>query len=129
MIRQRATGDEHDQHVFGYPCPFCGSEDVKLSYGDLDVDRLRVELYCNNSSCDVREFTVLALRAGVSETGIRSDVQALDLIDERPIQRHRREEQERTGKISFHRAVGPNPKAVLARRRGGVKVHVTDSEE
>jgi hypothetical protein len=129
MIRKKATGDERDKHVFGYPCPFCGSEDVKLSYGDIWADRLRVELYCNKPRCDVREFTILALWAGVETTGARADVKALQLIDERPIERRRREEREHTGKISFHRAVRPDPAAVLARRAGGVKLEVTDPEE
>ena len=129
MIRQKATGDERDQHVFGYPCPFCGGEDVKLSYGDVWADRLRVELYCNNPRCEVREFTVLALRAGVNATGVRTDVRALELIDERPIARRRREEHERTGEFKFHRAVWPDPAAVLRRRTGGVKVEVTDPDE
>lgn len=127
MIRQKATGDERDEHVFGFPCPFCGGGDVKLSYGDVWGDRLRVELYCNNPRCEVREFTVLAMYAG--ETGIRSDVQALELIDERPIERRRREQRERTGEFSFRRAVRPDPSAVLARRTGGVKVQVTDPDE
>jgi hypothetical protein len=126
MIRQKATGDERDKHVFGYPCPFCGSEDLKLSYGDVWADRLRVELYCNNPRCEVREFTILALFAGVESTGVRSDVHALKLIDERPIERLRREEQQRTGKFRFHRAISPDPAAVLARRTGGVNVEVSD---
>jgi hypothetical protein len=129
MIRQRATGDERDKHVFGFPCPFCGGEDVKLSYGDVWGDRLRVELYCNNPRCEVREYTILAMRASVETTGRRSDVEALELIDARPIERRRREERERTGKISFHRAMPPDPAAVLARRNGGVKVQITDPAE
>lgn len=60
---------------------------------------------------------------------MRSDVRALQLIDDRPIERRRRDEQERTGKITFHRAVWPDPTAVLARRTGGVKVQVTDPDE
>jgi hypothetical protein len=129
MIRQRATGDERDKHVFGYPCPFCGGEDVKLSYGDIWADRLRVELYCNNPRCEVREFVVLALRASVDTTGTRSDVEALRLIDERPIDRRRREEQERTGEIKFYPAVWPDPGAVLARRTGGLNVQVTEDSD
>lgn len=128
MIRQKATGDERDKHVFGFPCPFCGGEEVKLSYRDVWADRLRVELYCNNPRCEVREYTVVAMFAGVEATGTRSDVEALRLIDERPIQRHRRAEHERTGEIKFHRAVLPDPAAVLARREGGVRVQAIDAD-
>lgn len=129
MIRGKATGDERDKHVHGFPCPFCGGEDVKLSYDDVEADRQRIELYCNNPRCEVREYTVLAMFAGVEASGNRSDVRALRLIDERPIERHRRAEQEQTKKLSLHRAARPDPSAVLRRRRGGVKVEVTDPDD
>lgn len=35
MIRQQSAGEDRDKHVFGYPCPFCGAEQLKLSYGDI----------------------------------------------------------------------------------------------
>jgi hypothetical protein len=127
MIRQRAGGDDRDKTVFGYSCPFCGAEKLKLSYSDIWADRLRIELYCDNPGCDVREFVVLAMFADEA-TRDRSDVDALRLIAERPIEKARREESEQTGKFSFYRAVNPaysSPEAVLARRMGGVRIDVS----
>jgi hypothetical protein len=130
-IRKNAVGEDREKHVTGYSCPFCGVETLKLSYTDIWGDRLRIELYCENPNCDVREFIVLALRAE-DATRNRSDVEALDLIDERPIEQIRRDERERTGKVSFHRAVHPaysSPDAVIARRKGGVRVQVRLRED
>ena len=60
-------------------CPFCGCDMVKLSVGDVPDDDLRVEGYCENSGCAVREFTILALRVG--EPLDRADVEALRVVD------------------------------------------------
>jgi hypothetical protein len=60
-------------------CPFCGRQKVKLSCNDIAEDGLRVELYCDNPDCEVREFTILPLRLG--QRIARADVGALQFID------------------------------------------------
>jgi len=62
-----------------YTCPFCGEESLILSTGDIRDDDLRVEAYCNNSDCAVREMTILAMRVG-GPAG-RADIDALERID------------------------------------------------
>lgn len=63
----------------GTPCPFCGAQQLLISTEDVHDDDLRVELYCDNQMCDVREMTVIALRTnGPPE---RADVDALREID------------------------------------------------
>jgi hypothetical protein len=65
-------------HADEMPCPFCGGRALKQSFGD-DDDQVRVELYCDNVNCEVREMTVLARR--VDAPLERADVQALDAVD------------------------------------------------
>lgn len=62
-------------------CPYCGSETAIVSMGDVPDDRGRMQLYCNNSYCDVREFEVIAFRAG-PDAPERADVLALQTLDE-----------------------------------------------
>ncbi|MGX6446739.1 hypothetical protein ACVU7I_01510 [Patulibacter sp. S7RM1-6] len=72
-----------------WPCPFCGGQQLIISSGDLSGDPLRIELYCNSTWCEVREFVVLAQRAGGHER--RGDVQALEAIDHGTIDEQRAE--------------------------------------
>lgn len=65
----------------GYPCPFCGSKSLLLSYGDIVADKYRIELYCDNAMCDAREMTVVALRMEGPVSDIRTDVAALAAVD------------------------------------------------
>ena len=60
-------------------CPYCGKKELLVSYGDVKKDDLRVELYCDNTYCDVREFTIVALRTNGRVQ--RADVIALEEID------------------------------------------------
>lgn len=60
-------------------CPFCGAQNVLLSYGDVKEDDRRVELYCDNTWCEVRQFTILAMRT--NNPFDRADVYALHEID------------------------------------------------
>ncbi len=53
-----------------------------LSHDDFAEDDLHLELYCDNSQCDVREFTVLAMRANEPYAGRRADVAALRAVDD-----------------------------------------------
>lgn len=46
---------------------------------DVPTDPGRLELYCDNSSCDVREMAVIALRVG--RWNPRADVLALEAVD------------------------------------------------
>jgi hypothetical protein len=74
----RATSED-ERHVNGWTCPFCGSDELLISYGDFPADRDRIELYCDNPGCDAREFIVLVTRGeGAHE---RADVTALEAID------------------------------------------------
>ena len=61
-------------------CPYCGKQSLLRSFSDVADDDLRVELYCDNSNCDVREFNILAKRTeGLVQ---RADALALYEIDE-----------------------------------------------
>jgi hypothetical protein len=71
-----------NEHLIDHACPFCGERRVKISAGDIPADRYRVELYCDNMYCDVREFTVIPLRMNGPVARVRTDVAALDAIDD-----------------------------------------------
>jgi hypothetical protein len=45
-------------------CPFCGGATAVVSHNDVRTDNTRVDLYCENSRCAVREMAVIALRVG-----------------------------------------------------------------
>ncbi|MEV6494984.1 hypothetical protein AB0M20_41145 [Actinoplanes sp. NPDC051633] len=64
-------------------CPFCGSRIVPHFLGDLP-DPGRIEPYCDNTNCDARAFTVLALQDGGFEAHRRADVRGLEAIDLNP---------------------------------------------
>jgi hypothetical protein len=64
----------------GSICPFCGSLAV-VSWGDVTDDPMRIELYCVNEACEVREMQIIATRAGGHELE-RADVLALHTLEE-----------------------------------------------
>lgn len=68
-------------------CMFCGGQTVKRSGSDDDEDPGRIELYCDNGSCDAREMVLLVKRDG-DEAGQRADVRALRLVDEGKLDVH-----------------------------------------
>lgn len=61
-------------------CLFCGEVTLKLSVLDNSQDTARVEFYCDNTSCDAREITLLVMRG--AEAHRRADVRALRAIDQ-----------------------------------------------
>lgn len=79
-IRTAPRG-EH-RHLLDFPCPYCGSKSVLISLGDIKNDKYRVELYCDNSMCDVREMVVLPKRTNEPVAWSRADVAALRIIDD-----------------------------------------------
>lgn len=70
-------------------CLWCGRKTAILSWGDEPEDTGRIELYCDNSDCQVREVTLLVTRDGHAASA-RADVRALDAVDVNPAIRHRR---------------------------------------
>lgn len=62
-----------------FPCAFCGERQLLIGYADQPEDNYRIDLYCDNPGCDVREMTVMAERA--DEVLNRADVQALKAVD------------------------------------------------
>ncbi len=85
-------------------CPFCGGDAI-VSMHDVRADPGRVELYCNNSNCDVREMAVIALRVG--RWNPRADVLALEAVDVGP----------KPSRKSSVRARGTSPQRSSGRRR------------
>jgi hypothetical protein len=67
-------GQSNEKHI---QCPFCGGETARREYDD-QPDPYRVEMYCTNSDCHVRTFTVLANSHGALG---RADVAALEAVD------------------------------------------------
>lgn len=67
----------------GMLCYFCGERTVMISFGDLPEDTGRLRLYCDNTQCGAREFTVLVERDG-ADAVMRADVRALRALDEKP---------------------------------------------
>lgn len=61
-------------------CMFCGAQTLKRSASDRPKDPGRMELYCDNQFCDVREMVLLVMRDGAGAYD-RADVRALRLID------------------------------------------------
>jgi hypothetical protein len=58
-----------------------------LSWTDEEEDPLRIDLYCQNGGCEVREMTVIAIRAGGHELQ-RADVLALHTLEQgTPVER------------------------------------------
>jgi hypothetical protein len=64
----------------GKTCPFCGGQTLIISNSDLDTDRDRVEVYCNNTYCDAREIIILITRG--DGANLRADVTAINAVDE-----------------------------------------------
>lgn len=79
---RRAEKEEDGRHLADFRCPYCGSNALLISSGDLLADKYRIELYCDNSMCDVREMAILPLRMDGPVSWSRTDVKALRVIDE-----------------------------------------------
>jgi hypothetical protein len=62
------------------PCYFCGDSTVIRSWGDIEEDTGRLELYCDNQACSARSFTVLVRIDGVSAAN-RADNRVLNWLD------------------------------------------------
>lgn len=88
-------------------CPFCGDQSLKRSTGDVP-DAGRIELHCDNMSCDARTMVVLLLQDGGFQAHRRADVRALQAIDDDP---NRPKEPRTFGDIDL------DPAALIARRQ------------
>lgn len=66
-------------------CAFCGKDTALLSRADAAADRGRVQLYCDNPQCDVREVELIVMRDGTNTTLDRPDVARLNEIDSPPV--------------------------------------------
>lgn len=76
-----ARGDREPYVRAEMRCPFCGAEQLRMSYDDTS-DARRVELYCENWQCEVRELVVLAMRVDPLVGGDRRrDVGLLHALD------------------------------------------------
>lgn len=65
-------------------CVFCGSRTAALSRADVAADCGRVQVYCDNPQCDVREVELIVMRDGTNKTMNRSDVAQLNNLDDPP---------------------------------------------
>ncbi len=104
------------------PCPYCGKTTVLQSYGDISDDDIRVELYCNYSYCDVREFTILALRTNGRVQ--RADAIALEEIDSGTAEERLPEVMNLTSP-SDSKLIQIHSRGILPRRRRRVKIEIT----
>ena len=77
----RSSAKDERRYLTEYRCPYCGGQSLLTSYGDIPDDKYRIELYCDNSSCVVREMTVIALRTDTAIPQNRADVKALHEVD------------------------------------------------
>lgn len=100
------------------PCPFCGSRELLLGYGDHPDDDRRIELYCNNDHCAAREITVLArMRSAADRT--RADLIALRAVDEGT------ERERLSGSVTPAEILDHDPgTSLLERRRRSARVTV-----
>ncbi|WP_431220103.1 hypothetical protein [Leifsonia xyli] len=78
-VREQLSGDPFGARGYAQ-CYFCGEHTAKVSGGDLPGDNGRVEIYCDNTSCEAREVAVVVLRDG-SKADTRADVRLLRAID------------------------------------------------
>lgn len=58
-------------------CYLCGRTSSIVSFGDLAVDRGRVQMYCEHHQCDARETEVIVVVDGTPATAVRSDVRIM----------------------------------------------------
>ncbi|MBS1878621.1 MAG: hypothetical protein JST31_03815 [Actinobacteria bacterium] len=77
----RSSERDERRHLTNYRCPYCGGQSLLISYGDIPEDKYRIELYCENSSCVVREMTIIALCTDTAVSQDRADVRALHVVD------------------------------------------------
>lgn len=113
MVGEWAPGEQPwgRQHAQEVHCPYCGEKKVIQSYEDVHEDDLRIEFYCDNTGCEVRRFTVLAITYGERVT--RADVNALLDIDRDP---------DAPTELNIREVANWDPRredeAILRRRRG-----------
>jgi len=62
-------------------CVFCGEQTCIRSRTDAVGDTGRVQLYCENAECGIREVELIVMRDGTPETQGRPDVEKLNAID------------------------------------------------
>lgn len=86
-LRRHQTNAGYGTEPNPIQCLFCGGQTVKRSSTDHEEDPGRIELYCDNGSCDAREMVLLVRRDG-AEAGLRADVRALRLVDEGKLDVH-----------------------------------------
>ncbi|WP_052731530.1 hypothetical protein [Streptomyces sp. MBT28] len=86
-LRRHQTNAGYGIELNPIQCLFCGGQTVKRSSTDHEEDPGRIELYCDNGSCDAREMILLVRRDG-AEAGLRADVRALRLVDEGKLDVH-----------------------------------------
>ncbi|MGV9748371.1 hypothetical protein ACWDTG_26250 [Rhodococcus zopfii] len=96
-------------------CVFCGEQTCVRSRADVVDDRGRVQLYCDNPRCDVREVELIVMRDGTPRTAGRPDVLRLREIDEGP---ESRPSASSTGTPGLRVRRIPSPDEKLARRLG-----------
>jgi hypothetical protein len=78
----RSSPKDDLRHLTDFKCPYCGGQSLLISYGDIPDDKYRIELYCENSHCVVREMTIIALRTDTTVARDRADVRALRAVDQ-----------------------------------------------
>ncbi|MBY6537609.1 hypothetical protein HQ325_02885 [Rhodococcus sp. BP-349] len=74
----RHSGVKHVQ------CLWCGEESSRQSLTDRPEDTGRVQMYCENPDCRVRESEHIVDRDGTYQTDERSDARLLRLLDTAP---------------------------------------------
>lgn len=68
-------------------CVFCGKDTALRSRADVAADCGRVQVYCDNPQCDVREVELIVMRDGTNKTMNRPDVAQLKDLDSPPAAR------------------------------------------
>lgn len=86
-LRRHQTDKTWSIEARSVQCMFCGADTIKRSTSDRDEDPGRIELYCDNQSCDAREMVLLVRRDG-ADAIFRADVRALKLIDDGTLDVH-----------------------------------------
>jgi transcription elongation factor Elf1 len=114
----RAAATDSNGYLRDYACPFCGIKSVLISLADIEADHYRVELYCDNGSCEVREFTVLPLRMNGPVSRVRTDVAALDAVD-----RGSEDEQNEEASEIFRSGEGEKPLRMYSPSAENLKAH------
>ena len=76
-----------DDNLKWFPCPACGSTTVLIGHDDVKDDNRDIDLYCDNSNCEFRNFRIIGMRT--SSNAPRADVAALLAVDNgTPMEQH-----------------------------------------